>query len=63
MRGEISAAFVCCIYALVGGGVVGVGLLAETLALTHAVQVVGVLLAAGALAASAWQWAQRDSNP
>ncbi|HEX4686487.1 MAG TPA: hypothetical protein VH228_06875, partial [Nocardioides sp.] len=54
-RGEISAAFVCCIYALVGGAVVGVGLLAEALPLTGAVQVVGVLLAAGSLAGAGWQ--------
>lgn len=54
-RGEISAAFVCCIYALVGSAVVGVGLLAELLPLTHAVQVVGAVLAVGSVAAAAWQ--------
>ena len=62
-RGEVSAAFVCCIYALVGGGVVGVGVLGEGLPLTGSVQVVGAVLAAGSLAAAGWQWAQRDSNP
>jgi hypothetical protein len=55
-RGEISAAYVCCIYALVGGAVVGVGLLAEALPLTGSVQLVGALLAAGALVAAGWQW-------
>ncbi len=55
-RGEVSAAFVCCIYALVGGAVVGVGLLGEALPLTGSVQVVGGLLAAGSLAGAGWQW-------
>jgi len=54
-RGEVSAAFVCCIYSVVGGGVVGVGLLGQVLPLTSSVQVVGALLAAGALAAAGWQ--------
>jgi MFS family permease len=62
-RGEISAAFVCCIYALVGGAVVGVGLLAERFPLTRSVQIIGALLAVGSLGAAGWQWAQRDSNP
>ena len=53
----------CSIYALVGGGVVGVGVLGEGLPLTGSVQVVGAALAAGSLAAAGWQWAQRDSNP
>jgi MFS family permease len=54
-RGEVSAAFVCCIYAVVGGTVVGVGLLGEVLPLTGSVQIVGGVLAAGSLATSAWQ--------
>ena len=66
-RGEVSAGFVCCIYAVVGAAVVGIGLLGEALPLTASVQVVGAVLAAGSLAAGAWQWeqgwAQRDSNP
>jgi len=66
-RAEVSAAFVCCIYVVVGGAVVGVGVLEEVGSLTTAVGVVGGLLTVGAVAASAWQaragWAQRDSNP
>ena len=70
-RAEVSAAFVCCIYVLVGGSVVGVGLLEETGSLTRAVATVGGLLTAGAVCVAAWQaptrrllrWAQRDSNP
>jgi MFS family permease len=61
VRGEISAAFVCCIYALVGGAVVGVGLLGEALPLTGSVQVVGALLAAAAFAAAGWQWRGRTA--
>lgn len=66
-RAEVSAAFVCCIYVLVGGSVVGVGVLEEVTSLTHAVGLVGGALTLGALAAAGWQtrtwWAQRDSNP
>jgi hypothetical protein len=47
---------VCCIYTVVGGAVVTVGLLGQTLPLTRSVQVVGGLLAAGSLAAARWQW-------
>jgi hypothetical protein len=54
-RGEVSAAFVCCIYAVVGGAVVGVGLLGEVFPLTASVQVIGALLAAGSLLAAGWQ--------
>jgi hypothetical protein len=54
-RGEVSAAFVCCIYAVVGGGVVGVGLLGEALPLTGSVQIVGGVLAAASLATAGWQ--------
>jgi MFS family permease len=75
-RAEVSAAFVCCIYVLVGGSVIGVGVLEEVGTLSHAVGLVGGLLTLGALAAATWQWraacggaprrtwwAQRDSNP
>jgi MFS family permease len=66
-RAEVSSAFVCCIYVLVGGSVIGVGVLEEVGSLARAVGVVGGLLTIGALAAAAWQartwWAQRDSNP
>ncbi|HET9842245.1 MAG TPA: MFS transporter [Nocardioides sp.] len=69
-RAEVSAAFVCCIYVLVGGSVIGVGVLEEVAGLTRAVGLVGGILTLGALGAAAWQapgwgrrWAQRDSNP
>ena len=66
-RAEVSAAFVCCIYVLVGGAVVAVGVLEEVRTLTGAVGIVGGLLTIGAVLVAGWQarpwWAQRDSNP
>jgi hypothetical protein len=55
-RAEVSAAFVCCIYVLVGGSVIGVGLLEELGSLTLAVGIVGGVLTVAALAAAGWQW-------
>jgi type IV secretory pathway VirB2 component (pilin) len=54
-RAEVSAAFVCCIYVLVGCSVIGVGLLERSGSLTRAVGVVAGLLVIGALGAAAWQ--------
>jgi MFS family permease len=62
-RGEVSAAFVCCIYAVVGASVVGVGLLAEVLPLTGSVQVVGALLSVGAVVTAGWQAAGCGRSP
>jgi MFS family permease len=66
-RAEVSAAFVCCIYVVVGASVIGVGVLEEVGSLSRAVAIVAGLLTTGALAAASWQagiwWAQRDSNP
>jgi MFS family permease len=53
-RAEVSAAFVCCIYVLVGGSVVGVGVLEEAASLTTAVSLVGGLLTLASLAAAIW---------
>ena len=60
-RAEVSAAFVCCIYVLVGSSVIGVGLLEEAGSLTRAVGIVGGALTLAALAAAAWQW--REAVP
>jgi MFS family permease len=57
-RGEVSAAFVCCIYALVGGSVVGVGVASEVLSLTASVGLVGGLLAVGSVCLASWQRTQ-----
>jgi MFS family permease len=54
-RGEVTAAFICCIYAVVGGGVIATGLLDLRFSLSLSVSVVALVLAATALAAAAWQ--------
>jgi hypothetical protein len=54
-RGEVTAAFVCCIYLVVGGSVIGVGLLGDAATLHLAVGVVGGLLAAAAVVTAGWQ--------
>jgi MFS family permease len=56
-RAEVSAAFVCCIYVLVGGSVIGVGLLEELGSLSTAVGIVGGLLTVAAVLTAAWQHA------
>ena len=55
-RAEVTAAFICCIYAVVGAATVGSGLLARELSFTLAVGVVTSILAAAALVTAAWQW-------
>lgn len=54
-RGEVTAAFVCCIYLSVGGAVIAAGLLSLVASLSVAVAAVALVLAAVALAAAAWQ--------
>jgi predicted MFS family arabinose efflux permease len=54
-RGEVTAAFICCIYLAVGGAVIAAGLLSLGLPLPAAVAAVALVLAAAALAAAAWQ--------
>jgi MFS family permease len=54
-RAEVSAAFVCCIYVVVGGAVVAVGLIDETGGLTRGVGIVGSVLTAGSLVTAGWQ--------
>jgi MFS family permease len=54
-RAEVSAAFVCCIYALVGGSVIAVGVLDDARGLTSGITLVGSGLAAAALATAHWQ--------
>ena len=57
-RAEVSAAFVCCIYVLVGGAVIAVGLIDETGGLTRGVGIVGSMLTVGALVTAGWQVAR-----
>lgn len=54
-RGEVTAAFVCCIYLLVGGAVIVTGLLSLAASLSVAVAAVALVLATVALLAAAWQ--------
>ncbi|HEY7280907.1 MAG TPA: MFS transporter [Actinomycetota bacterium] len=54
-RGEITAAFIVCIYVLVGGSVVASGLLGLRLSLQASVGTVAVVLAAAALVTAVWQ--------
>jgi predicted MFS family arabinose efflux permease len=58
-RGEVTAAFIACIYSLVAIAVVASGLLALGLSLTDAVGIVALALAAIAVAAAVWQVSAR----
>jgi predicted MFS family arabinose efflux permease len=57
-RAEVTAAFVCCIYVLVGGSAIAIGLLEELTGLTTGVCVVGGALTLGALVTAKWQTAR-----
>ena len=57
-RAEVSAAFVCCIYVLVGGAVIAIGVIDESGGPTRGVGIVGSLLTAGSLATAGWQVAR-----
>ena len=61
-RGEVTAAFIGCIYPLVGGAVIGSGLLDERLSLTASVGIVAIGLAATAAAVAAWQVTTRPAR-
>jgi MFS family permease len=61
-RGEVTAAFVSCIYFLVATAVVGAGVLDEFFSLTASVAAVAAGLMALALAATAWQWRGPESQ-
>jgi len=61
-RGEVTAAFISCIYALVGGAVLTSGLLDVRVSLTIAVSLVAVVLAATALLGAGWQVRARPAR-
>lgn len=61
-RGEVTAAFIGCIYALVGGAVLASGLLDEGVSLTIAVSLVAATLAATALLGAGWQVRARPAR-
>ena len=58
-RGEVTAAFIACIYFLVATAVIGTGLLDLGLSLSASVELVAAFLAATALAGIAWQLGRR----
>jgi MFS family permease len=58
-RGEVTAAFIACIYFLVASFVVAAGLLGEFFSLDTSVEAVGSALIAVALGAAAWHAASR----
>jgi MFS family permease len=55
-RGEVTAAFIACIYALVASAVIASGLLDLSFSLPVSVGAVAIVLAASAALAAAWQW-------
>jgi MFS family permease len=55
-RGEVTAAFIACIYAVLATSVVGAGLLDEYVSLTAAVSVVAACLAVLAAAVAMWHF-------
>jgi hypothetical protein len=57
-RGEVTAAFIACIYVLVGSSVIAVGVLDLWMALSAAVGAVALVLIALAAVASTWQLAR-----
>ena len=58
-RGEVTAAFIACIYFLVAGVVIATGLLDLRLSLSVSVGAVALVLVAAALAGAVWQAAER----
>jgi predicted MFS family arabinose efflux permease len=55
-RGEVTSAFIGCIYALVAAAVIAAGLLGLGASLAHAVAAVSIALLILAVSGAAWQW-------
>lgn len=62
-RGEVTAAFISCIYFGVATSAIGVGLLSTTISLRSAVTVFAVVVGATALSGIAWHAATRIRTP
>jgi MFS family permease len=62
-RGEVTAAFISCIYFGVAASAIGVGLISTTLSLRTAVTIFAVAVGATALAAIAWHVSTRIRAP
>jgi MFS family permease len=61
-RGEVTAAFITCIYVGVTVSAVGVGLLSDAFSLSVAVAIVAAVIAATALATALWHAVGRDGG-
>jgi hypothetical protein len=61
-RGEVTAAFIACIYALVASSVIATGLLDERFSLSVSVDAVVIVLAACSLATTGWQARDREGR-
>ncbi len=57
-RGEVTAAFIACVYVAVATATLATGALAQAVSLTTAVVSVGAVLAAGCLSMALWQAAE-----
>jgi Major Facilitator Superfamily len=62
-RGEVTAAFIACIYFVVAGAVISTGLLDLAVSLSAAVALVAAGLVASSVAAAAWYGAGSDDSP
>ena len=62
-RGEVTAAFISCIYFGVAASAIGVGLLSTTLSLRAAVTIFAVVVGTTALTAMAWHLSTRVRTP
>jgi predicted MFS family arabinose efflux permease len=62
-RGEVTAAFIACIYFLVASAVISTGLLDLRFSLSPSVAIVSVVLMASALAVAAWHVLDSRSTP
>jgi MFS family permease len=62
-RGEVTAAFISCIYCGVATSAIGIGLISTTLSLRTAVTIFAVVVGATALAAIAWHVSTRIRAP
>ena len=61
-RGEVTSAFISCIYLLVASAVIATGIVDLRLSLSASVDVVALALIATAIATALWQWRGPESN-
>jgi MFS family permease len=61
-RGEVTAAFITCVYLGVSVAAIGLGLLGDALSMYAAVSIVSAVISATALASAGWHWASLHSR-